>query len=60
MKDGEGINQREFMHNPWTWTTTWGGERVGLGGGGEREKKTGTTVTAETIKIIFFKLKIKK
>ena len=42
MKDGEGINQTTFMHNPWTQTTiwglAWGGERVGLDGGEEREK----------------------
>ena len=43
MKDGKGINQRIFMHDPWTWTTMWGlterSEREGLGGGGKREKK---------------------
>ena len=43
IKDGKGINQRTFMHNPWTLTTIWGlvcsGERVGLSGGREREKK---------------------
>ena len=43
MKDGEGFNQRTFMHNPWTQTTIWGvvwvGEGVELGGGREREKK---------------------
>ena len=43
MEDGEGINQKTFMQNPWTWTTMWGlcwgGERVRLGGGKEREKK---------------------
>ena len=42
MKDGEGINQRTFMHNTMTWTTRWGldgaGERVGLGGNEERGK----------------------
>ena len=42
MKDGEGINQRTFMHNPWTRTTIWGlawdGEMVGMGVSGEREK----------------------
>lgn len=31
------------MHNPWTWTTirelAWEGERVGVGGGREREEK---------------------
>ena len=30
------------MHTPWAWETvwglTWGGVRVGLGGGGEKEK----------------------
>ena len=43
MEDGERINQRAFMRNPGTpttmWGLTWGVERVGLGGGGEREKK---------------------
>ena len=43
MKGGEGIDQRTFMHKPCTRTTIWGlawrGERVGLGGGEEREKK---------------------
>ena len=43
MKDGKGFNQRTFMHNPWMQTTiwglAWGGERRGLGGDGEREKK---------------------
>lgn len=42
MKDGEGFKQTIFMHNPWTWTMIWelacGGMKVGLGGGGEREK----------------------
>ena len=43
MRDGEGINQRTCMHNPWTRTITgalaWAGERLGLGGGEEKEKK---------------------
>ena len=43
MKDGEGINQRTFMDNPWTLTTIWGltkgGERTWGDGGGDREKK---------------------
>ena len=34
MKDGEEINQRTFMHNPWIPTIMWGlawvGESVGL------------------------------
>ena len=42
MKDGEGINQRTFMHYPWTWTTirglSWGRERAGLSGGGKGRK----------------------
>ena len=42
MKDGEEIHQRTLMHNPWARTTirgwAWGGDRVRLGGGGEREK----------------------
>ena len=43
MKDGEEIKPRTSMRESWTWTTTWGategGEQVGLGGGGQREKK---------------------
>ena len=43
MKDGEGINQRTFMNNQWTWTTiqgmTQGGERVGPGKGENAETK---------------------
>ena len=44
MKDGERTDQRTFMHNPWTQTTTiWelavGGESVRLERSGEREKK---------------------
>ena len=43
MEDGEGSNQRIFMHDPRTWTTIWGfaegGERVGLGAGGKGEEK---------------------
>ena len=42
MKD-EGINQRTYMYNPWSrttiWALAWGGERIGLGKGEEREKK---------------------
>ena len=37
------MNQRTFMVNPWTqtamWGLAWGEEKVGLAGGGEREKK---------------------
>ena len=49
MKDGEEVNQRTFMHNPWTWTTIQGlAWRAGGGAceGGQREKKAGTTVVA--------------
>ena len=39
MKDGEGINQRTFIHDSWTQTIIWGlnetGEGVGLHGGGK-------------------------
>ena len=49
MKNSEGINQRTFMLNPWTWTTmwglVWGGVWVGLGEG-EEGGKVGKTVTA--------------
>ena len=45
MKDGKRISQRTFMHDPWTQTTVWrltvGGERMGFGRGGKREKKWG-------------------
>ena len=44
MKDGEGINQRIFMQDPWTQKTIWGlmegGEREELGGGGKRGVKS--------------------
>ena len=50
MKDGRGINQRTQMHNLWTQTAmrggAWGAEGVGLGGGGEREKKQEQLLTA--------------
>ena len=43
MKDGEGINQGTFIYNTWTqkaiWVLAWGSKKVGLDGGGEREKK---------------------
>ena len=43
MKGGEGINEVTFMFNPWTqtmiWGLAWGGERMGLCGSGEMEKK---------------------
>ena len=36
------INQRTFMHNPWTWTRiwglAWGGVRAELSGGGKGRK----------------------
>ena len=42
MKDGEGINQRTFMHSLWTPTMicglTEGGKRAGLSGGRKRGK----------------------
>ena len=41
MKEGEGISQRTYMKDPWSWTTVWGqtmevGE--GLAGGGRKGK----------------------
>ena len=43
MKEGEGISQRTYVPDPWTWTTVWGLPegvgRVSLAGGG----KIGTT-----------------
>ena len=43
MKNGEEVNQRTFMNDPWTGTTIWwlteGGEKVGLGGGGKSKTK---------------------
>ena len=44
MKEGEGISQRTYMHDPWTWTTVWGltvGLGGGLGGGGQSREKLG-------------------
>ena len=41
IKEGEGISQRIYMKDPWTWTTVWAltVEVVGgLGGGGQRGK----------------------
>ena len=46
LKEGEGISQRIYKHDPWTWTMVRG-LTVGVGGG-----KIGTTVITETI---FFK-----
>ena len=41
-------HKRTFMHDSWTQTAIWGwtegGERVGLGGGGQREKKWTTVI----------------
>ena len=48
MTNGEGINQRTFMHSLWTrsmWGWAWGRESVGLGEGGDG-RKVGITVTA--------------
>ena len=50
MKDGEGINQRTFVHNPWAWTIiwrlAWGGEKGGKSGWRwEKGEKVRTTVT---------------
>ena len=30
LKEGEGISQRPYMHDVWTWTTVWG---LTVGGG---------------------------
>ena len=55
MEEGEGISQRTWMKDPWTWRMVWGlttEVRDGLGGGGQRGK-TGTSVNS--INNIFFK-----
>ena len=46
LKEGEGISQRTYMHDPWTWTTVGGlAVRVGVGlSEGDRGGKIGTTV----------------
>ena len=48
MKEGEGISQRTYMKEPWTWAMVWG-LNLGRGGGlgrGEQRGKIGTTVMA--------------
>ena len=37
MKEGEGVSQRTYMKDPWTWTDYGSGAR--LGGGEQRDKK---------------------
>ena len=32
LKEGEGISQRTYMNDSWTWTTVWA-LTVGMGGG---------------------------
>ena len=58
MKDDEGINQRTFMHSPWSWRTVWGlawgAERGGVGEGREG-KKNGNNCNSLN-NTIFFKL----
>ena len=50
------------MRNLWTWTTIWGlavgGERVGLGGGGEGRKR-GNNCNSINNKTSFFKFQEK-
>ena len=44
VKGREGVSQRTCMNDSWTWTTEKGltmGEKGGLGGVGEKEKKLG-------------------
>ena len=53
MKEGEGISQRIYMHDPQTQRTVWGwpeGRGQGLGGGRQRWGM-GTSVIMSTIKI---------
>ena len=43
-RDGEGINQKTFVHDPWIqiiiWGLTDGGVEVGPGGSRKKEKAT--------------------
>ena len=53
LKAGEGTSQRAYMKDPRPGTTVWGlavNVGGGLGGGVQRGKHIGTTVTAQTIK----------
>ena len=64
MKDGEGINQRTLMHDPWISTTIWGlmegVGRVRLGGGGKREKeKSSNNCNGINNTMFFFNFKTK-
>ena len=48
IKEGEGISQRTYMHDPWTWTMGWGspeGHGGGGGGGGQSGNKWGWKAT---------------
>ena len=45
LKDGEGINQRTYMNDPWTWTLVWG-LTVAVGRWGKLSGKIGTAVIA--------------
>ena len=58
LKEGEGISQSTYIHDPWSWTTVLGLPE-GLGGAGWRgsKGKIGTTVIAYIIK---YNLKIIK
>lgn len=58
MEDGEGISERTFMHSPKTAILglPWGGERVGLGEGGEGEKSGNNYNSLNNNKIFFKKL----
>ena len=50
LKEGEGISQRIYIKDPWTWTIVWGWTvevRGGLSRLGQRGK-IGTTVMAKT------------
>ena len=42
MKEGEGISQRTYMHDPWTRTTVWGlSEGAEAGWRGAKGEKLG-------------------
>ena len=42
-KEGEGISQRTYKNDPWTWAMVWG-LTMGVGGGGGQKGEIGTTI----------------
>ena len=51
MKEGGGISQRTYMHNPWTQTTKQydNGQRERDSGPGKRRGKEGKMVTSASV-----------